>query len=320
MQVVSQGANVCVFMTESDENGNGEISSFKYPGNKLVGNFSIGNNPLGTNTVYTNSIVASGGYLFAYFFVPARGILIATWQIESNCALALLAKTSPFPRDIFSMAATPDGKTLIVSERSLDYADSFSIGAGGVLTEHGPYEIAGQGPWGIDITADGKYALFDVQSYDGYTQVNAFVINADGSLGDQYGFGGDGQLGDASTGGWIRLSPDERFLFVTDGFNHVTTLDFTESPINLTYSGCLTTLKTPNGEVGFSAVSMATEGTMGAGAEIYVAEAGQFASNVGLLAIDSTTGCTTEALASPFILSDPNAFASSLVAWPPRPF
>jgi hypothetical protein len=65
---------------------------------------------------------------------------------------------------------------------------------------------------------------------------------------------------------------------------------------------------------------MATELPSGDGGELYVAEEGDYGSYVGLLAIDPSTGCTTEGMASPFQLSDTNAGISTVVAWPSRPF
>ncbi len=94
--------------------------------------------------------------------------------------------------------------------------DSFSVGSGGALTEHGPYGVDAELVSEMDITADSKYAVFSAADFctpycDTYVIVEA--INADGSLGEEYAFGGDGSLGDASGGAGIRLSPNEKFLF-----------------------------------------------------------------------------------------------------------
>jgi hypothetical protein len=203
------------------------------------------------------------------------------------------------------------------------FVGSYGIGPDGTLT--GPYDQGlgdnGYRPWGVDITADSKYAIIDLQS--DYTAVDVFPINPNGSLDTRYyEFGGNESLGDAVGGGWIWLSPNEKFLFVTDNSTQVITLNFSEAdlPNGLTYTGCTSTLRLAKGNPASIAYGMATELPSGDGGELYVAELGEYSSYIGLLAIDSSTGCTTEAPNSPFGLSDANAAISTVAAWPPRPF
>jgi hypothetical protein len=199
--------------------------------------------------------------------------------------------------------------------------DSLSIGSDGSLTENGPYQLNNAGlPWGLDITRDGKYALFNVQLIPCEpvctALVAAFPIQSDGSLGPEVDFQ-PGPNGPPSTGGWLRLSPNERFLFWTPvpGLSILSTLNFTENPLNITYSGCTTNLRT-NVDVG----SMATVLPSGAGGDIYVTEFMRYES-VALLTIDPATGCTTEVPASPFYLGpNKDGYFTSLSGWPPRPF
>ena len=128
VQVVKDGSDICVFLTESDETGNGEISAFEYPGGKLVGNFSTGN-----SSAYAGVIVASQGYLYSTFFEEYEGDSLVSWKIEPGCTLALAQQTAALHFDISSMSATPDGETLIASENGSSGCCiySFSIGAGG---------------------------------------------------------------------------------------------------------------------------------------------------------------------------------------------
>jgi hypothetical protein len=240
------------------------------------------------------------------------------WRIEHGCALSLINTYTP-PYGVFSMAVSPSGNALVLSYGVDFVVGSYGIGPGGVLT--GPYTAYlngyGYASWGVDITADSKYAIFDTQFND--TTVDIFVINSNGSLGNDYEFGGYGDLGDAPGAGWIRLSPDQKFLFVNDDSDKVTTLNFTEAPINLTYTGCMTTLRVPKGERLFASTGMATELPSGGGGALYVTELLDV-SGIAILTINAETGCTREASASPFALSDPNSGISTLVPWPPRPF
>jgi len=310
VQVVRVGGDVCVFLADATSNIPNEISSFKFPGMTLVGNYSNSNVP---DDDSTQAIAAGGGYLFATY-----GSAIASWAIGSECTLTVAQTYSmTTPRPVAYMAVTPDGKTLILTAAKpsgLLHAYSFSIGTGGTLAEHGPYLPDGYGPSSFDITADGKWVYFAVGadcpiSCEG--TIVAMSINSDGTLsgGQRFIFG---SLAPYLVS--LRFSPNEQYLFV-DGFTttfqaQVYTLNFTENPPDLTYTGC-TTNPSQN-----SAVALATVSTTGAGGGLYVAEG----DGVGLFTIDPSTGCTTEVPNSPFSLSDPNAAPVSLVAWPPRPF
>jgi hypothetical protein len=220
------------------------------------------------------------------------------------------------------MAVSPNGTALVMSYWSDYFVGSYGIGPDGTLT--GPYDLGlgsnGYRPWGVDITADSKYAIIDLQS--DYTAVDVFPINSNGSLDTRYyGFGGDESLGDASGGGWIWLSPDEKFLFVNDDSERLTTLNFNEANLTqgLTYTGCMTTLRVPKNEQSIWSYGMATQFATGTGSALYVGEGFDY-STVATLTIDADTGCTTETAASPFELSDGYATISTVEAWPPRPF
>jgi hypothetical protein len=321
IQMVQSGADVCVFLANGTYDTANEISAFKYPGARRVGNYtgySAENN--------VQSLTAAGGYLYAYYYYGS----IASWAIGSGCALNLVQTYSlndPLPVQISGMATTPDGKTLVLSEQSGSgcCVDSFAIGPNGTLTEKGPYLVNATYPLGLDITADSQYAILggtpDCPNCTAY--VMAIAINSDGSLGAEHDFGQSGGLGNAPPIAYVRLSPDEKYLYTSTGFDdigQVATLNFTENPLNITYGGCTITLKAPDGTI--FARSLATANTSGAGSSLYVGEdILDGGSGVGLLMVNPATGCATEATSSPFVLSDPDGSdISSLTAWPPRPF
>jgi hypothetical protein len=324
VQVVRQGSDVCVFLADSagpQSTTPNEITSFKYAGLAPVGSYSdneVSSSELGI------AIVAHAPYLFAAYNGYKAASYLATWKIGAGCTLSLL-ETYEIPYTVFSMAATPSGNALVVSYGSDSDVDSFAIGNNGVLTERGPYLVFNALlAWGVDITADSKVALFDMQGYgppfdDDETEINTFAISSDGSLVANGNFGADGSLGTAESAGWIRLSPDEKFLYVTDDATEVTTLNFQESPLQVTWSGCLTTLNMPGG--GYAG-TIATVGTSASGGGIFVSESNGIGpgGRVALLAVNSTTGCTQEETSSPFSLPDAAADPWSLVSWPPRSF
>jgi hypothetical protein len=325
IQVVRAGTDTCIFMADSngpESLAPNEITSFKYPSMTPVGSFSDPNVPipqLGT------AIVAHGGYLFAAYNGYQNLNYLATWQIGSGCTLHLVWMSPPFSvnQSFCYLAVTPDGKTLVTSA-SFCCNDSFSIGDGGVLTEHGPYSEGGT--FGLDITADSKFAIFSLPNQFASLQVWVQTINSDGSLGFIYDFGNVGELGMMSPG-YVRLSPDGRFIYVDGGDDHggdpaLTVLSFTENPVNVAATGCSFLLRTPPGSPTFTPGTMATAATYGAGGDLYIAGAEGIGgpSIVSLLTIDPNAGCPTEVRGSPFVLSDNVADVTSLVAWPPRPF
>jgi hypothetical protein len=306
--MVQQGNGACIYLSDA---GTADVAAFVYPTFSQVGRYRMPNSmtsPLGLG------LAARGSYLFASYNKQALNY-IATWEISAGCGLTFVTKLE-VANNVTGMAISPDGHTLAVGyDFSFPSVDSFSVGSDGTLTEHGPYGGPFDSPDGVDITADSKYAIF-AETAEGMgdpTQVGIYTINSDGSFGEFYTFGGDGSLGPGSNAGYVWLSPNEKFLYVSGSAtpSTVTTLDFDESAHSLTYSGCSKKLKT-------SANGMATALPVGSGGFLYVGEYTKFA-DVALFQVDSSTGCLTEAPGSPFSTSK-RGYAESVAAWPPRPF
>jgi hypothetical protein len=326
IQIIQHGPDTCAFLSDAVTE---DIASFLYPSFTKVGNYV--DSAIMPNSQLGIVLAARGNYLFAGYDGqsndggrdPVRSVdgQIGVWRIRRGCTLTLVnTYTATYP--IFSMAVSPNGSALVISYSGDYFVGSYGIGPDGTLT--GPYNLGlganGYAPWGVDITADSKYAIIDLQS--NYTAVDLFPINSNGSLDTHYyQFGGNESLGKAPGGGWIWLSPNEKFLFVTDNSHEVITLGFNEADPSqgVTYSGCMTTLRVPKDDGGLNAFGMATELASDAGGVLYVAEGFDYAS-IATLTIDPNTGCTTETAASPFELSNPNVAISTIVAWPPRPF
>jgi len=261
-------ADICVFVGNGDADGGNAISSFKYPSLSFVGNYTDSAIP---NAEVGIAMAIRGSRLFAgYGGGGANGNSnIGVWVIGPGCTLTLLNNTliSGTNGGIDSIAATPDGRALLVSYISMSQVDSFSVNSDGSVTERGPYSILdiGLDAMGIDITADGKYGFFSIHgdTFYNYTQIAIFPINADGSLGNYYNIGGDGSLGPGEDEGYLRFSPDQRFLYSDNA--GMTTLNFIENPLNLTYTGCFTKLRTPKGQRDYTIGGLATATPSGAG-------------------------------------------------------
>jgi len=214
------------------------------------------------------------------------------------------------------LAATPDGRTVIVASGTK--VVSYSIMQGGQLEAHGPYSSTGA--VGVDITADSKYAVIAERNGNQlyvWTKVGLYPINSDGTLDPRTDFGGDGSFGDGVAAEYVRFSPDERFIYVTGlAENYVagwlTTLNFTESPLSVTYSGCHAASSQQT--VSWGGGTMAQP--FGAGGLFYVASP---SSTIYVLGINEANGCLSEVAGSPFATGK-GALLESLAAWPPRPF
>jgi hypothetical protein len=308
------GTDVCVFISDDES---GSIASFVVPGYAEVGLFKL---PGIVNSNSGLGLAARGQFLFANYVDNTTEIAyIATWKIGSGCVLTLVNTYLP-PGQVWGMAATPDGKTLVVSYSvPVGSVDSFSIGADGSLLEHGPYDYfyLYAEATGVDITADGKYAIMaefsygSPPNYKSYTEIGIYPINSDGSLGEDIDFGANGSLGPGVYSTWIRLSPNEKFLYVSSN-SDVTTLSFDESAPSVALS-CNARMST--GVTGLTTIMPTAAGG-------FLAVTGSLPSvggSLGLYKINPANGCLAQTPNSPINLGS-NSIAASVAPWPPRPF
>lgn len=308
--MLQHGTDTCIYLADP---GTADIASFTYPSFAEAGRYTV---PGVTNASFGLGLAARGNFLFASYSTQDGdyGFFIATWNIQSGCSL-ILGPTYDVPGDVSGMAISPDGKTLATGYDyggSYPAVDSFSVGSDGTLTEHGPYPGPFGFPTGVDITADSRYAIYAEYNGDlgAQVQVGIYAINVDGSFGVFNTFF-LGPVGNASN---VWLSPNEKFLFVGDTSAPplvITTLNFDESVPKLTYTGC-------TARAGMFTNGMATALPTGAGGFLYLAEETSKA-GVGLFEINPSTGCLKQVPGSPF-LTGMLGNASSVAAWPPRPF
>jgi len=308
--IVQHGTDVCVYLSDPTS---ADVAAFLYPGFSRVGRYKISGV---MDSEFGMGVAGRGNFLFSSYSTTEDQFVIATWNIGSGCALTL-ATTLDVPGSTDSMAMSPNGQTLIATYAyPLPSVDSFSVATDGTLTEHGPYGGPFDTPNGVDITADSKYAIVGEigGQPDDPTQVGIYEISTDGSLGTYITYGGDGSLGPSSHTGYVWLSPNEKFLFVSGGGPNlpITTLNFNEDLQQVTYSGCSTTVQASNTS-GF-----ATARPSGSGDLLYLAIYRDTA-GVAVFQIDSTTGCLTAVPGSPFS-SGIRGMEFSVAAWPPRPF
>jgi hypothetical protein len=312
--VYVKDADKCGFFSDA---GSSDVAAFKKvnTGGKQVGDFKDPKGNGGSGTSGGIGLTIGGDYLFAGY---AGSSNIGVFKILAGCKLKLVG-TKNIPNPAAGLRATPNGKTLLVAYGyGANQVDSLSVAANGRLTEHGPY-AATAGAAGVDITKDGKYAIFG-DAVGTPTEIEIYPINADGSLGKDHNFGGDGSLGAGVDSSNVWLSPNEKFLYVTNNLSaQITSLTFSETPLGLSYVN-ITTLKDASQII--STAEAATAATTGNGGYLYVSEYSDPNSFVALLHINSD-GSTTEAAGSPYAITVSNGGGpglQSLAAYPPRKF
>jgi hypothetical protein len=293
---------------------------------KTVANY---NDPEVQDSSYNLVLAARGNFLFAgYADDMHRTSTVAVWQIGPGCSLTLLSSHGGIPYRINGIAASPDGKTVILALAPPIYlrrygpaVDSFLVAKDGTLTERGPYAQQMNLIFtveDVDITKDNKYAIFSIESdTTSHTAMEIYRIGDDGSLSHPTEFTA-GDLGPGQSKSRISLSPDERFLYVADASVDITTLQFTENPLSLAFA-CITSDPQEIYLAGRPVTALPT----GAGGDLYVPQVPVNGDpendSLVLASIDPSTGCTTIAGGSPF--SDGHVgIISGTMAWPPRPF
>jgi len=250
---VTQGAR-CAFVFNS---GSSDIAAFaKATGYKKVGNYS---NPLLNSSPFGGSLAVTpnGRWLYGSYTNSEN---IGAWKINPDCSLGFIAAYVPsVGADSFStLGITPNGLGLIVPAPNHFAAEAFRITADGSLADvnfvswKGDSTCAQEGcfPLGVDFTKDSHVAIFGNSGQpllsanltrNGLTNPQVWpVVNAPGfsfpvmAILGANAYAGSGYLYAGTFGGQV---PGEE--------PQVTTINFTESPLNL-QAGTTTVVESPN--------------------------------------------------------------------------
>jgi len=318
----------CAYVSDSNPNFTTntapDVAAINLKTMALVGTFAAGATDNGGNSGV--GLADAGKYLIATFtgnFTLSIGPTIGSYKVLKGCKLKYIGSVAAsginggLPD---GAKVTPDGKTAVVA-----YADgsvgSYSISAGGVLALIGnELTTTGAAAAGVDITADGKWAIFGDAS--GIPSIDVAPISG-GTLGATVNYTYVDQGANSNN---VLLSPDESVVFVTNnstGGIGAVKFNKTTGVLDPKHSCSSGTLKNFFGTWFFDS-GLALANPTGSGGEIYVAEFG-FPSGIGIVKFaPHKTGedeyCDlTETAGSP--VSDPasNGLSSISVA-PPRPF
>jgi hypothetical protein len=340
----------CLFV--SDPLGNsafptGDFAAFRINTSNgslaLVGNFNDPSNTGGANKLLPLAIDRRVGFVYLFAAFTGEG-KIAFYKINTATCQAFWSTSTPAVGlaggPVVSMAVSKAGPHVLVVSYGDGSIQSFKIG-GGILTPLAIFNSTGftsQGgrPQSVDITQNGRFAVFgDAQAGVAEVEV-AKIISPTGILAPTFDYGGPAiasgvNLGPGLDSQNVWLSPGMTlgnfYLYITNnGSGKVTTARMNQTSGILSNAGpCTVGFTNPTTLAPLAwtrAAGLHTIKTTPTGAVLAVAEDGT-PSSVALLVIQTASGCTKETISSPFV--DPNSnftFSGleSVDVFPSRPY
>lgn len=283
------------------------------------------------------SLASTATYVYAGFSGSTGGDgtgSIATYKELAGCKLHYI-KSVPahgLGSGIFGigqptgMGVTPNGKTMVVGYDD-GSIESFNISTGvpkpiGKAVNTTGF-ASGDYAGSVDITADGKYAIFgDIPT----TTTSGSVVEV-GTVATLKN-GKTKVYGPIQTGfnsNFITLSPDESLLYIANNQGGtITAAHFSKTTgVVSTSKSCMSAVLKNFNSAWFYVGGLTTENTQtGNGTAVYLAELGfGTGSGVGQVGVKTTaSGCTmTESTNSPYAGSS-GSYVFSVGSYPPRPF
>ncbi len=307
----------------------GDISGINIQTRTVAGNFTGSDSDVGDGQGI--GVAVNSNYLYAAYTASNT---IATFSVQAGCQLSFLNDTPAAGLNGGSVAGMAlHGSMLVVaygdgSIESFNVANGTPVSNGDAQNSTGYTRNVTNFPEGVDITADGHFAVF------GDSSVRTTVEVSDISSGHltatgYYNLGGGANavgpsVGAKATGvnsGAVRLSPDQTMIYIGNNDGGSVTAAFFNAQTGRVGSSCssprLAGYYNPWAFTG----SVVTRDNTGTGGVLYVGEYGYAGSYIGVVRIQSNgMTCTlTESSASevPDTLSEGTL---SLATYPPRTF
>jgi 6-phosphogluconolactonase (cycloisomerase 2 family) len=158
--------------------------------------------------------VASGGSAPRSVAVHGEWVYVLnTGGVPSVARLGSSAVALPEGSDPAQVAVTPDGRTLLVTDRAADSIHAFALGADGALGERITHESSGATPYGFDVTADGVVVVTEAAGAQvGKASASSYRLDGPARLAPVSGAVGNTR----SEVCWAVVSNDARVAFVTN--------------------------------------------------------------------------------------------------------
>jgi DNA-binding beta-propeller fold protein YncE len=310
--IVPRGSEACLYVSNSQSES---ISGIDARTRKLAGAFhgSHGDNILATDGV---GLAANDAYLYAAFSGSGN---IGTFRMRPDCALEFVGDLHAQGLSGGAVEGMAIHGNLLVAAYGDGSIESFHI-SGGVPVSNGDAQFdagakADCASDAVDITRDGHFAIFGCGSTGSIVEVSDI---SSGRLTRTAAY----PVGGAWNSSSVRLSPDERILYISNSSGGRVTAAFFDRATGKVRPGCVSPPLR-----GFYAKydyigAVATELATGSGGLLYVPELGtDNRSYLGLLRFTETAnGCAlTETSSSP-VVGRPASVWLSIGVYPPRPF
>jgi hypothetical protein len=288
----------------------------------LTGTFPAG--PGDSGDLYGIGMAMNAFHLYAAFTASNT---IATYGIMPGCKLQYLSSVSAVGLNgnpVDGIAAY--GNKILVVAYGDGSIESFNISSGVPVSNNDEQFSSGFNngnyPGGVDITQDGHYAIFgDIPTLAGYTAVEVSDIST-GKLKTTKVYGGDGTLGTAINSNNVRLSPDEKWIYIANNSSgQVTAVGFNSSTGVVSTTNCVSNSLTGYFSTWFYTSGLATAQATGTGKTIYVAEWGQ-PSSIGVvnISVNSKGQCTLSESSKSYVNDSNSQGLLSVGVYPPRAF
>lgn len=318
------GNDECIFVANSESNS---VTALSLRTQAILGSFTSTKDDGGRSM----GIVANDQYLYASF-VESR--TLATFKINTGCQLTYVSNQMAQGLNggaINGMAL--HGNILVVA-----YGDgsiqSFNVEQGPPVSNQDEQNSSGYTDGnggtaeGVDITADGRFAIFgDFTGYAGEVEVAEI---SSGKLRRTIDFGGknhiNGSLGSAVNSTNVWLSPDETLLYISNSTSGQVTAARFDKVTGVVTKGCTSGPLKGYPADWFFTFQMATGSTSGTGSPLYVVEQGFHAqeylnSYIGVVNVmENGQSCELSESVNSEVLDPHGSVLSSFAAYPPRAF
>lgn len=304
VSVLNNSTQACAFISDA---GSADVAGISIATLTATGTFPAASTDSGPQGV---GVVNNGTFLYASF---TGSKTIATYEILSGCKLK-------FKRDITASGLNGSPVLDMAAHGSILVASFFDGSIGSFNIAHGVpisnHDLqfstgntqSGSFPAGVDITADGHFAIF------GGTASPALVEVSDISSGKLEPTVVFSNLGTGSGSEAIWLSPDETLLYISNFSSSQVTATLFDATTGTVSNGCTSApLKGNNFEAG-----LATAAQEGTGSTLYVAEPDV---NIGVVNVTESSGsCSLEETQTSPVLDSNTLTIESIGSFPPRPF
>jgi hypothetical protein len=310
LAILDHGKTGCVYASEADS---GDIIGM------VVRTLQIASRTTGSagdiGTLGGIGLAMNSQYLYAGFTTSNT---IATFQVKPGCKLTFVADIAVSGLQggvVDGMAVHGDLLVVTYGDGSIE---SFNISAGVPVSNDDEQNSTGSKngatyPNGVDITADGHYAIF------GDTATSTIVEVSDissGKLTPTLVY----HLGRGISSSNILLSPDETFLYITNTQGGTITAAFFDQTTGQLSKGCISGELKGYGNPWVYLGALALQKTTATGGAVYVAEYGA-PSSIGVINLKSANGKCTLKESSKSPVADPDSPGLlSIGNFPPRPF